>query len=422
MAVIQDGTNPTGEPVSVPNVVGANGQHAGYPASASSSKIKTDPLASFPAQGPYAQMVGWGYVTPKKVVTNHDLAKVVDTSDEWIRQNTGIESRHIVTDESETSATLGTQAGRKALDVAGVPPQKVDLVICATSTPTHVFPSTASQIQDHLGCVNAGAYDLSAACSGFVYALAMARSAILAGDAEYVLVVGAEVMSRFVDWTDRTTCILFGDGAGALLIAASDVKGGIGACQLGSDGSGGDLLTLPAGGSARPATLETVSSGEHFIRMDGPAVFRFATRVMADVTRSVLAKQGWALDDVDLVIPHQANSRIIHNSVIKQLKIPAEKVFVNIADFGNTSTASIPIALCQALAEDRINPGKNLVLVGFGGGLSWGAVAVNWSVSHHDVSRHWWQGARQQAAYQAGAARSMWRRVERRFASRRHRG
>ncbi len=419
MAVIQNGTGPADDTVSVPMVNGADCQHDANGASAPVAQVRTDPLATFPAHGPYAQMVGWGYVTPRKVVTNNDLANIVDTSDEWIRQHTGIVSRHIVTDESETSATLGAQAGRQALDVAGVPPQKVGLVICATSTPTHVFPSTASQIQDDLGCINAGAYDLSAACSGFVYALAMARSAIVAGDAEYVLVVGAEVMSRFVDWTDRSTCILFGDGAGALLIAASDVKGGIGACELGSDGSGGDLLTLPAGGSARPATLETVSSGEHFIRMDGPAVFRFATRVMAEATRSVLQKQGWTLDDLDLVIPHQANSRIIQNSVIKQLKIPPEKVFINIAEYGNTSTASIPIALCEALAEDRISPGKNLVLVGFGGGLSWGALAVNWSVSQQDVSRHWWQGARQQAAYRAGAARSMWRRVERRFASRR---
>lgn len=363
----------------------------------------------------YAQIVGWGYVVPDKIVTNHDLEKIVETSDEWIRNNTGIVHRHVVVDDQETSATLGTQAARKALNLANVPPQKIDLIICATSTPSHVFPATASLIQDKIGAAHAGAYDLSAACSGFVYALSMARAAIRAGDAQYVLVVGAEVMSRFVDWTDRATCILFGDGAGAVLIAASDVAGGIGAIELGSDGSGGDLLSLPAGGSARPATLETVKGGDHFIRMDGPAVFRFATRVMADATRKVIKKQGWELDEVDLVIPHQANRRIIQNSVIKQLKIPEDKVFINIAEYGNTSTATIPIALCEALEAGRIQPNQNLVFVGFGGGLSWGACAVNWSVSVDDVSKHWWQGARQEAAYQAGAARSMWRRATRRF-------
>lgn len=363
----------------------------------------------------YAQIVGWGYVVPEKIVTNHDLEKIVDTSDEWIRNNTGIEHRHVVTDENETSATLGTQAARKALNLAKVPPNKIDLIICATSTPTHVFPATGSLIQDKLGAVHAGAYDLSAACSGFVYALSMARATIKAGDAKYVLVVGAEVMSRFVDWTDRSTCILFGDGAGAVLLAASDVPGGIGACELGSDGSGGDLLSLPAGGSARPASMETVHAGDHFIRMDGPAVFRFATKIMADTTKKVIKKQGWALEDVDLVIPHQANRRIIQNSVIKQLKIPEEKVFINIGEYGNTSTATIPIAICEALEQGRIQPNQNVVLVGFGGGLSWGACALNWTVSAEEINSQWWAGARQGAAYKAGAARSLWRRTARRF-------
>ncbi len=363
----------------------------------------------------HAQIVGWGFVVPEKIVTNRDLENIVDTSDEWIRNNTGIERRHVVTDDNETSATLGTVAARRALNLAKVPPHKIDLIICATSTPTHVFPSTGSLIQDKLGAVHAGAYDLSAACSGFVYGLSMARAVIRAGDATYVLVVGAEVMSRFVDWTDRSTCILFGDGAGAVLVAASNVPGGIGACELGSDGSGGDLLSLPAGGSARPASMETVNAGDHFIRMDGPAVFRFATKVMADVTRKVIKKQGWTLDEVDLVIPHQANRRIIQNSVIKQLKIPEEKVFINIGEYGNTSTATIPIAICEAMEQGRIQPNQNLVLVGFGGGLSWGACALNWTVSAEEVHSQWWEGARQGAAYKAGAARSLWRRTARRF-------
>ncbi|RLT35349.1 MAG: beta-ketoacyl-ACP synthase 3, partial [Chloroflexi bacterium] len=232
----------------------------------------------------FAQIVGWGYHVPEKVITNFDLEQIVDTQDEWIRSRTGIEERHVAAAPSETSASLGILAGRAALEMADVNPNKVDLIICATSSPEHIFPSTASIIQDGLGASNAGAFDLSAACSGFVYALSMARGHILAGDAEYVLVIGAETLSRIVDWTDRATCVLFGDGAGAVLVAASDVPGGITATVLGSDGSGADLLTVPAGGSAMPASLETVSSGGHYIKMDGTAVFRFATRVMAEAT------------------------------------------------------------------------------------------------------------------------------------------
>ena len=209
----------------------------------------------------YAQIVGWGYHVPEKIITNHDLEQIVDTSDEWIRSRTGIEQRHVAADPSETTASLGVLAARKALAVADVHPSKLDLIIVATSSPEHIFPSTASIVQDALGATNAGAFDLSAACSGFVYGLSMARGHILAGDAEYVLVVGAETLSRIVDWTDRNTCILFGDGAGAVLLAASDVPGGILAVDLGSDGSGADLLAVPAGGSRMPASLETVSNG-----------------------------------------------------------------------------------------------------------------------------------------------------------------
>ncbi len=230
----------------------------------------------------YAQIIGWGYHVPEKVITNKDLEQIVDTSDDWIRSRTGIEERHVAADPKETTATLAIAAARRALDVADVHPSKLDLIICSTSSPEHIFPSTASIIQDALGATNAGAFDLSAACSGFVYALSMARGQIIAGDAEYILVIGAETLSRIVDWTDRNTCVLFGDGAGAVLVAASDVPGGIMTTELGSDGSGADVLSLPAGGSAMPASLETVSSGNHFIKMDGKAVFRFATRVMAD--------------------------------------------------------------------------------------------------------------------------------------------
>lgn len=361
----------------------------------------------------YAQIIGWGYHVPEKIITNKDLEQIVETNDEWIRSRTGIEERHVAADPKETSASLGVIAGRKALEMADVHPSKVNLIICATSSPEHIFPATACIIQDALGAVNAGAYDLSAACSGFVYALSMARGQILAGDAEYVLVIGAETLSRFVDWTDRNTCVLFGDGAGAVLVAASDVPGGIMATELGSDGSGAKTLTVMAGGSAMPASLETVGNGSHYIKMDGKAVFRFATRVMAESTARVLARSGLTPNDVDLIIPHQANVRIIQNAVLKQLKIPEDKVMVNLQKYGNTSTASIPIALCQAIEAGRVKPGNNLVFVGFGGGLTWAACSVKWSVPVEKQAAGWWKNYRRQATYQAAAARSMWKRAVR---------
>jgi len=250
----------------------------------------------------YAQIVGWGCSVPEKVITNKDLEQIVDTTDEWIRTRTGIEERRVVTDPKQTTATLATEAARRALEVADVPPSKVDLVICATSSPEYIFPATACLVQDALGAHNAGAFDLLAACSGFVYGLGMARGQILAGDAEYVLVIGSETLSRLVDWTDRNTCVLFGDGAGAVLVAASDVPGGILTTKLGSDGSGGEALIIHAGGSAMPTSLETVSNGSHYAQMDGKAVFRFATKVMASATREVLERANMTIDDIDFII------------------------------------------------------------------------------------------------------------------------
>ncbi|MCB0002950.1 MAG: ketoacyl-ACP synthase III [Anaerolineae bacterium] len=362
----------------------------------------------------YAQIIGWGMAVPDRIVTNDDLSRIVDTTDEWIRSRTGIAERHIVSDPNETTATLATQAAREALRVTGLPPSALDMVICATSSPEYVFPATASLVQDALGAPHAGAFDLSAACSGFVYALAMARGMIAAGDADYVMVVGAETLSRFVDWTDRGTCILFGDGAGAVLLAASDEPGGILSVVLGSDGSGGDLLIVPAGGSANPATLETVATGQHTMKMDGKAVFRFATQAMADGTRDAVARAGLTLDEIDLVIPHQANSRIIQSSVVKQLKIPAEKVFVNVERYGNTSTASIPIALCEAIEAGRVRPGQNIVFVGFGAGLTWAATAIKWCAPVKKPPYPWWTVAQQEAGLQLAGARSSWRRAARR--------
>jgi len=396
-------------------IQGINGNYTNGNGSHSAPQAEPTPVVDHTPEFErrYAQIIGWGYHVPSKTITNHDLEQIVDTTDDWIRSRTGIEERHVAADPQETTATLAIAAARKALAVADVHPSKVDLVICATSSPEYVWPATASIVQDALGAINAGAFDLSAACSGFVYALSMARGHILAGDAEYVLVIGAETLSRIVDWTDRGTCVLFGDGAGAVLVAASDVPGGIMAVELGSDGSGANALLVPAGGSAMPTSLETISSGNHFIKMDGKAVFRFATRVMAQATRKVLERSGLTTDDVDLIIPHQANIRIIQNSVLNQLKIPEEKVLINLQKYGNTSTASIPIALCEAIATGKVKPGHNLVFVGFGAGLSWGACAIKWSVPVDRPQSNWWQTYRRQATYQAAAARSMWKRAVR---------
>lgn len=339
----------------------------------------------------YAHIVGWGMAAPDRVVTNHELAQIVDTSDEWIRSRTGIEQRRVAIDPRETTATLGAKAGRAALAVADLPAHKLDLIVCATSSPEHIFPSTASLIQDALGALHAGAFDLSAACSGFVYAISVATSMISCGQADNVLVIGAETLSRLVDWSDRNTCVLFGDGAGAVLLQASAMPGGVLSTVLGSDGSGGDLLIVPAGGSRQPATLETVASGQHFIKMDGKAVFRFATRVMAEATRQALDKAGVGVGEVDLVIPHQANERIIRSSM-KALGLSEEKVFINLQSYGNTSTASIPIALCEAIAQGRLRPNDNVVMVGFGAGLTWAATAIRWATP----------GARQAPAWRAG--------------------
>jgi 3-oxoacyl-[acyl-carrier-protein] synthase-3 len=367
-----------------------------------------------PARPRYAQIVGWGMALPERVVTNDDLARMVDTSDEWIRSRTGIQERRMATSPKESTATLAVQAAREALRVADVPASALDLVICATTSPEHLCPSTACLVQDALGAKRAGAFDLNAACSGFVYALAQARGLVLAGDADYVLVIGAETLTRFLDWTDRNTCILFGDGAGAVLVAASHEPGGILSCVLGSDGSGADLLIVPAGGSAHPPTMETVANRMHMLKMDGKAVFRFAVQAMADGTRDVVAKAGLNLADIDLVIPHQANMRIIQSSVVKQLKIPEQKVFINLERYGNTSAASIPIALCEAIQAGRVRPGQTLVLAGFGAGLTWAAATIHWRAPVEQTHIPWWKDAQREAGYQLASARSTWRRLARR--------
>ncbi|MEP0763278.1 MAG: ketoacyl-ACP synthase III, partial [Chloroflexota bacterium] len=301
----------------------------------------------------YAHVIGWGMEVPSQVLSNSDLEAIVETNDEWITTRTGIKERRIAA-QRETTTSLATRAAQKALDVADVLPGAIDLIIVATATPEHIFPSTASLVQDYLGATNAGAFDLSAACSGFVYGLDMAVNKIQTGAINTALVIGAETLSRVVDWTDRGTCILFGDGAGAVVLEGSDTPGGVIGSVLRSDGSGWDMLTLPTANS-RDTYLQDGIHQQGRIYMDGRGVFRFATRVIGDSIRDALAQAGLTPDDLALVIPHQANQRIIDHAA-KALKIPEDRVYSNVARYGNTSAASIPIALAEAVEEERIKP------------------------------------------------------------------
>jgi 3-oxoacyl-[acyl-carrier-protein] synthase-3 len=320
----------------------------------------------------YAHLVGWGKEIPAMVITNTDLEGVIDTSDEWIRARTGIQARRFANDR-ETVTTLGFEAARHALDRAGVLPSELDLIVVATSTPENFYPSTGSQIQNLLGANRAGAFDLSAACSGFVYALNMAAQSIRSGSINMALVIGTETNTRVMDWSDRSTCILFGDGAGAVVLQGSDEPGGVLSCVLGSDGSGSELLGIPTVGSPVLAEGHLL----HKLHMDGHEVFRFATHVIKDSVREALDKAGLDMADVALIVPHQANQRIIA-AAARSLNIPETMFYSNIHKYGNTSAASIPIALCEAEEDGRIKPNDRLVFVGFGGGLSWGAMVVQW--------------------------------------------
>lgn len=361
----------------------------------------------------FAHIVGWGMYVPAHRRTNDEIAQMVDTSDEWITSRTGIKERRIAAPH-ESTATLATRAAEAALTTANLAPEALDLIIVASATPEHLFPATACLVQDALGADRAGAFDLSAACSGFLYGVSLASQAIQTGAIDTALVIGAETLSRFVDWSDRGTCILFGDGAGAVVLAGRNERGGVLSFTMRADGSGGALLSLPAGGSRHPASLETLANNLHTIKMSGREVFRFATTVMADATRVVLDKAGLSLDDLDLLIPHQANDRIIQTAA-RRLKLPPEKVFVNLDRYGNTSSASIPIALCEAIEEGRIKTGTQLVMVGFGAGLTWAAAAVKWVTPwpvapQTRLQRTTWHGRRRLARL-----RSLWRRLARRF-------
>jgi 3-oxoacyl-[acyl-carrier-protein] synthase-3 len=318
---------------------------------------------------------GVGMYVPERVMTNADLEKLVDTSDEWITSRTGIRERHIAADD-ETSSSMGAQAARCAIENAGISPDEIDLVIVGTATPDFPFPATACLVQDALG-ITGGAFDVEAGCTSFMYALSAASSFVMSGMHANVLVIGTEVLSRILDWTDRSTCVLFGDGAGAVVVSAGEFASFQPQFILGADGSGGPSLCVPAGGSARPASEETIADRLHFVKMAGPEVFRFATRVVEESTGQVLQKSGLTPEDVNLFIPHQANVRIIDHAV-KRLRIPRDRVFLNIDRYGNTSSASIPIALFEAQQNGKLKPGDTILTVGFGAGLTWGAGAIQW--------------------------------------------
>ena len=325
----------------------------------------------------YAHITGWGIAVPEKKLTNDDLTQMVETSDELIVSRTGIHERRIA-GANESTATLASKAALQALSNAGLSPAEVDLIIVASSTPEYIFPATACLVQDYIGATNAGAFDLSAACTGFIYALSMVSSQIRTGAIKSALVIGSETLSRFVNWEDRETCILFGDGAGAFVLQASETPGGVLTSTLHSDGSGAKSLMLPASGSRHPTTMETIRQGMHYIKMNGREIFRFATRVMAKATEEVIAQADLKIEDIDLIIPHQANRRIIE-AAARGLKLPTERFMMNLDHYGNTSTASIPLAAYEAVEQGRLQPGDYIVLVGFGAGLTWGALLAQWS-------------------------------------------
>jgi len=324
----------------------------------------------------YGRITGWGKSVPQRVLTNRDLEQMVDTSDEWIVTRTGIRERHIA-GEGETTSSMSVEACQEAMERAGVSPDEIDLIIVATSSPDYFCPPVSSMVQDRLGATRAGAFTLIAGCTGFVYGLVTASQFIETGLYEKVLVVGVETLSPAVDWTDRNTCVLFGDGGAAVLVEASDQPTGILSCELGSKGDDWDALIAPGYGTVKPFSEETLRNREHYLRMDGRRVFKFATRKMTEAVINVVQDSGLTWDDIDLVIPHQANARIIELAT-RRLKIAPEKVMVNVDRYGNTSAASIPLALCDALEEGRLQSGDHVVMVGFGAGLTWAAAVLHW--------------------------------------------
>jgi 3-oxoacyl-[acyl-carrier-protein] synthase-3 len=328
---------------------------------------------------PYAQIEGWGMHVPSRIIPNESFVKMgLNTTGEWISSRTGIEERRVA-NRNEATSDMAVRAAQRALLVAGARASEVDLIIVATCTPDHIMPSTASLVQNRLGARRAGALDMNAACSGFVYALAMGAGQIEAGRAKQVLVIGADELSIHLNWRDRSTCVLFGDGAGAVLLRAA-TEPGVMASTMGSDGSGADLLIIPGGGSRYGSNGRNGNAnGSHYLRMNGPQIFRWATQMMSRAAEEVIESSNLKPEQIDLFIPHQANLRIIE-STARRLGLPEDKVFANVGRYGNTSAASIPIALCEALAAGRIDSGDNIVLSSFGAGLSWAALTLRWTV------------------------------------------
>lgn len=322
------------------------------------------------------QALGLGYYLPERILANQELEKMVDTSDQWIVERTGIRERHIV-GPGEKNSDLSVEAARRALQDAKIDPLQLDLIIVATASPDMPFPSTACILQALLGAKNAAAFDLAAGCTGFVYAMAVAEKFLLSPDYNYILVVGCDVVSSVIDYTDRNTCILFGDGAGAMVFGKSEGKCGILSTKIGADGTGGQLLYMPAGGSALPATHETVEKRLHYLRMNGNEIFKFATKIVAEVSQELLEKAGLTYDDIDLFVPHQANLRIIL-SAMRRMKLPPEKVAINLDHCGNISAGSIPVALAQYLEKYPLKSGANILMVAFGTGLTYGGAVLRW--------------------------------------------
>lgn len=323
-----------------------------------------------------ALVTGTGSYLPENIVTNDDLAKLVDTSDEWIRSRTGIKERRVL-EEGMATSDMCVEAAKQAMEVAGITPEEIDLIIVGTVTPDMLFPSTACVVQQKLGANKAAAFDLSAGCTGFIYGLVTGAQFLASGMYRTALIIGADVLSRVVNWTDRSTCVLFGDGAGAVVLQAEESNFGILGSYLGADGGGGELLHLPAGGSRMPATESSVKDHLHFLRMEGKEVFKFAVKTMGETALKTLHQCGLTQSDVDFLIPHQANLRIV-DAALKRLSLPSEKVYTNLESYGNMSSASVPVALDEAARLGLFHQGNLLLLVAFGAGLTWGGVALRW--------------------------------------------
>jgi len=324
-----------------------------------------------------AHVTGWGRYVPSQVLSNKDLERMVDTDDEWIVSRTGIRERRVAAAD-ETTASMAAVAGLRAIRTAGLEPDEIDLILLATLTPDYWMPSTAALVKEAIGNTRAAAMDVSAACSGFVYGFATAQAWVTSGLAKHVLVIGAELLTRFLDYTDRGTCILFGDGAGAVVLSASDQPGGSLGIELTTEPQGAYMIWLPAGGAKSPPSAETIARGEHFIRMEGKETYRFATRTLASTALESIRRSGLQPGDIDLFIPHQANIRIIE-AVAKGLDLPMSKMYVNLDRYGNTSAASVPIALAEAVNEGHVDIGDHVCMVAFGAGFTSGAVTIEWT-------------------------------------------